>query len=102
MNIFKKIILILSVICIAFPAHAMESGDGDQGYLSRAMDFAKDNPGIMLSVGAFLGASIYVTKQLREARALYGTIWGPEIKQIPLINLPVQNMAVVQVVVIKH
>ncbi|MGE0009342.1 MAG: hypothetical protein AB7F19_02260 [Candidatus Babeliales bacterium] len=86
MNIVKHIILFISLWCIAFPAHAMDSGDGDQNYFDRALNFAKEHSGALLAVGALAGAGVYAAKQMRTNRAVYGSIWGPTIKQLHVLN----------------
>lgn len=76
MNILKRIILILSVACIVFPAHGMEGSDGNQGFFGRVWDAAKEHPiitGFVVFYGAVIGHSMYGSyksykKKLEEDR----------------------------------
>lgn len=66
MNIFKKIILILSMTCIVFPAFGMDSDDGNQGFFGRLWHAAKEHPIITATAagGALLaGAGIWAYRR---------------------------------------
>lgn len=58
MNIFKKITLILSVACIAFPAHGMDQDDGNQGFFGRIWGAAKEHPVIVGAAVALVGLGV--------------------------------------------
>ncbi|MGE0009344.1 MAG: hypothetical protein AB7F19_02270 [Candidatus Babeliales bacterium] len=69
MNIFKKITLILSVMCVAQPAFGMEQ-DNNQGFFGRIWNIAKEHPVIIASVTGALGLAIvcYDWYQNRQQR----------------------------------